>query len=176
MQGVSDPDLIQIYTQICDKKNKQDKSTYLLQAAQRFYVIGQNYQALQIVGYLESQSLTHRNLTDLKFLLGTRLANDAMITMRDRESRHLSTELTYPAAKALSNRIQQTLPNEILSKQTIQQQPTSNKESHNSKKVVHKTRQHITKPQATKAAQEVKPPNTTVKPTSTKPQTPFSNL
>lgn len=61
-----------------------------------------------------------------------------MITMRDRESRHLSTELTYPAAKALSNRIQQTLPNEILSKQTIQQQPTSNKESHNSKKAVHK--------------------------------------
>lgn len=70
MQGVSDPDLIQIYTQICDKKNKQDKSTYLLQAAQRFYVIGQNYQALQIVGYLESQSLTHRNLTDLKFFMG----------------------------------------------------------------------------------------------------------
>lgn len=174
MQGVSDADLIQIYTQICDKKNKQDKSPYLLQAAQRFYAIGQNYQALQLVGYLESQSLTHRNLTDLKFLLGARLANDAITTMRDHESRHLTAETTYPVAKNLTERIQQTLPNNILAKANSTAQVNTHKSIQNNKKTSQK-RQYSSKPQTTKT-HELRSPSTTVKPTSNKAQTPFSNL
>lgn len=162
MQGVSDINLIQIYTQICDKKNKQDKSPYLLQAAQRFYIIGQNYQALQLVEDLDSQSLTHPDLTDLKFLLGARLANDAITTMRDRESRQLTAETTYPAAKNLTERIQQTLP----AKQNSKAQVTRNKTRQNNKKTSQKTIK----------THELKSPGTAVKPTSSKAQTPFSNL
>ena len=40
--GVMDSQLINIYTQLCDKKNKDNKNAYLVQAAQRFQQLGLN--------------------------------------------------------------------------------------------------------------------------------------
>ncbi len=108
--GVMDSQLINIYTQLCDKKNKDNKNAYLVQAAQRFQQLGLNDRAIQIVNGLEQQNIHSPTLTDTKFLIGVKFANDALQQMREKESRSLSSDLTYPAAKFLIGDIQKSLP------------------------------------------------------------------
>lgn len=117
MQGVYDPDLIDIYKQACDKKNKENKVEYLIEAAHRFNMLDLNYHALQVIGELEANNIKSQDLTDLKFLAGSKLASDALNTMREDELRYLSKETTYPAAKKMREAIQHALPRYVLVEQ-----------------------------------------------------------
>lgn len=110
MVGINDVALINIYTQLCDKKNQDNQNAYLVQAAQRFQQLGLNYRAIQIVHGLELQNVHSNSLTDTKFLIAAKFANDALVQMREKESRSLSPELTYPAAKFLTADLQKSMP------------------------------------------------------------------
>lgn len=109
----TDPELLNIYRQICDRKNKKNielKSALSIQAAQRFQAIGKNLKALQWVEELRKQNVQHRDLTDVAFLAGVGISESNLQYMRNNEMRYLNAENTYPAAKKLSDHIQISLP------------------------------------------------------------------
>ena len=108
-----DSNLINIYSQICDKKNKKNivlQNELLIQAAQQYQKLGHNLKALQLVDSLRKQNIQHTALTDISFLAGVDIANKALQQMRNNEMRYLSLEGTYPAAKQLSDGIRASLP------------------------------------------------------------------
>lgn len=108
----TDPDLLNIYSQICDKKNKKNielKNELSIQAAQRFQQLGKNLKALQLVDSLRKQNIQHTALTDVSFLAGVGIAQSSLQHMRNHELRYLSPEMTYPAAKQLSESIRTSL-------------------------------------------------------------------
>ena len=107
--GETDSTLLQIYTQACDKKNKDNVNGYLAQAAQRFQQIGKNYKALQLVNELNSQQVQHSSLTDVKFLAGVAIANEALTQIREKEVRYLSDE-GYAPAVAFSEAVRKAKP------------------------------------------------------------------
>lgn len=110
--GESNPELIGIYAQLCDKKNKDSKNTFLLSAAQKFQQIGKNDKAIQIVNYLESQNVQSNELTDVKFLSGVGLAYDALNKMH-KESRTLTEDKTYPVALNFTEAVKKATPDSI---------------------------------------------------------------
>lgn len=112
--GESNPELLSIYSQLCDKKNKDNKNSILILAAQKFQQMGKNNKAMQIVSYLETQNIQSNELTDVKFLSGIGLAHDALNKMRNNEMRYLSEDGTYPVAKSLSDAIKQAAPSSVL--------------------------------------------------------------
>lgn len=108
----TDPDLLNIYSQICDKKNKKNielKNELFIQAAQKFQQLGKNLKALQLVDSLRKQNIQHTALTDVTFLAGVGIAQSSLQHMRNNELRYLSPEMTYPAAKQLSESIRTSL-------------------------------------------------------------------
>ena len=108
----TDPDLLNIYSQICDKKNKKNielKNELSIQAAQRFQQLGENLKALQLVDSLRKQNIQHTALTDVTFLAGVGIAQSSLQHMRNNELRYLSPEITYPAAKQFSDSIRTSL-------------------------------------------------------------------
>lgn len=107
--GETDPTLLQIYAQACDKKNKDNVNGYLAQAAQRFQQIGKNYKALQLVNELNAKQVHHSSLTDVKFLAGVAIANEALTQIRDKEVRYLSDE-GYAPAVAFSEAVKKAKP------------------------------------------------------------------
>lgn len=107
--GETDPSLLNIYAQVCDKKNKDNKNGYLAQAAQRFQQLGQNFKALQLVEQLNAQQVQHSSLTDVKFLAGIAIANQALTQIRDKEVRYLSEE-GYAPAMALAEAVKKAKP------------------------------------------------------------------
>lgn len=111
--GESDPALIQIYTQVCDKKNKGNNNGYLAQAAQRFQQLGRNYKALQLVNELNAKQVQHSSLTDVKFLASVAIANEALTQMRDKEVRYLSDD-AYAPAIAFSEAVQRAKPLSVI--------------------------------------------------------------
>nr|MCG4642121.1 hypothetical protein [Bifidobacterium bifidum] len=75
-----DSNLINIYSQICDKKNKKNvvlQNELLIQAAQQYQKLGHNLKALQLVDSLRKQNIQHTALTDISFLAGVDIANKA---------------------------------------------------------------------------------------------------
>lgn len=176
MQGIYDPNLISIYKQVCDKNNKDNKNTYLIQAAQRFNALGLNDHAMQLIGMLEAQKISNQSLTDVKFLVGTRLANDALQTMREKELRYLSEDVTYPAAKELMEAIQHALPSRVL----VEQAPKVTRPVPVSAVKVQDRLATVKTPRprpvpSVSAPPRVRPLVPQVKPAA-KPTTPFSNL
>ena len=108
----TDPDLLNIYSQICDKKNKKNielKNELFIQAAQKFQQLGKNLKALQLVESLRKQNIQHTALTDVTFLAGVGIAQNSLQHMRNNELRYLSPEMTYPAAKQFSESIRTSL-------------------------------------------------------------------
>lgn len=108
----TDPDLLNIYSQICDKKNKKNielKNELFIQAAQKFQQLGKNLKALQLVDSLRKQNIQHTALTDVTFLAGVGIAQSSLQHMRNNELRYLSPEMTYPAAKQFSESIRTSL-------------------------------------------------------------------
>ncbi len=116
VEGESDPALLGIYAQLCDKKNKDNKDNNMILAAQQFQKLGKNYKALQIVSELESNNIHSNTLTDVKFLAGVNLANSALNQMREKESRYLSNDDTYPAVKKFTDDVKGALPATVLEK------------------------------------------------------------
>ncbi|CAB1221466.1 hypothetical protein [Acinetobacter bouvetii] len=111
--GETDPDLLNIYSQICDKKNKKNivlQHELSIQAAQKFQAMGKNLKALQLVDQLREQNVQHSELTDVAFLAGIAIAENSLQHMRSQEMRYLKADSTYPAAKQLSDHIQHALP------------------------------------------------------------------
>ena len=107
--GETDATLLQIYAQVCDKKNKDNKNGYLAQAAQQFQKIGRNDKALRLVNELNANNIQHPSLTDVKFLAGVGIANEALAQMRGAEVRYLTDE-TYAPAIALNNAVKKARP------------------------------------------------------------------
>ncbi len=105
----TDTTLLQIYAQVCDKKNKDNKNGYLAQAAQQFQKIGKNYKALQLVNQLQANNVQHSTLTDVKFLAGIGIANEALTQIRGTEVRYLTDE-TYAPAIALNDAVKKAKP------------------------------------------------------------------
>lgn len=112
--GESNPELLSIYSQLCDKKNKDNKNSFLIMAAQKFQQMGKNNKAIQIVSYLETQNIQSNELTDVKFLSGIGLAHDALNKMRNNEMRYLTEDVTYPVAKSFSEEIKHAAPSSVL--------------------------------------------------------------
>lgn len=109
----TDPELLNIYRQLCDRKNNNNselKHDLSIQAAQRFQVLGKNLKALQWVEELHRQNIHSRELTDVAFLAGIAISESNLQYMRNNEMRYLNAESTYPAAKKLSDHIQISLP------------------------------------------------------------------
>lgn len=113
VNGEADHDLLSLYAQICDSKNKKNdelKNKLLVQAASRYQELGKSYKALQLVEELNARNINHTSLTDTRFLAGVSIANTALNHMRQEEMRYLSSDLTYPPAKDLSDIIRNSLP------------------------------------------------------------------
>ena len=104
----TDPDLLNINSQICDK-NIELKNELFIQAAQKFQQLGKNLKALQLVDSLRKQNIQHTALTDVTFLAGVGIAQSSLQHMRNNELRYLSPEMTYPAAKQFSESIRTSL-------------------------------------------------------------------
>lgn len=111
--GESDAALLKMYSEVCDKKNKDNKTAYLAQAAQRFQQLGKNYKALQLVNELQASNVQHSSLTDVKFLAGIAIANEALTQIRGAEVRYLTDE-TYLPAYAFSEAIKKAKPLSVI--------------------------------------------------------------
>lgn len=113
--GDSDADLISLYSQACDKKNRKNPEQLAqlqIQIAQKYQALGQNLKALQTVNQLRNQNINTPELTDIVFLAGTAISQNALNQMRTVELRALSVE-TYASAKLLAETIyfaQPTVP------------------------------------------------------------------
>ncbi len=138
VEGESDPTLLGIYAQLCDKKNKDNKDNNMILAAQQFQKMGKNYKALRIVSELESNNIHSNTLTDVKFLAGVNLANLALNQMRDKEVRYLSDD-TYPPAKAFTEIVNKAMPAPII----VESKP-KNDEEVKAKTYTTKTTKHYT--------------------------------
>ncbi len=116
VDGESDPDLLNIYAQVCDKKNTENKLLLLTQAANRFQQLGKPLKSLMLVDFLEKQNVNIAALTDVKFLIGVDLAKSSLTKMRENESRYLSVDKTYPPAKSFVDLYRTSLPSEEIVK------------------------------------------------------------
>lgn len=114
VMGETSPEILSIYAQVCDKKNKDKKDMLLVSAAEKFQQLGKNEKALQIVNLLESQNIQSTTLTDVKFLSGIGLANDALTKMRNTEVRYLTEDKTYPVAKNFVDAVKSAAPATVL--------------------------------------------------------------
>ena len=185
--GESDPTLIQIYSQVCDKKNKDNVNGYLAQAAQRFQQLGKNYKALQIVNELNAKNVHHSSLTDVKFMAGVAIANEALTQIREKEVRYLSDE-GYAPAIAFSDAVRKAKPLAVIeskvddstkrtSEPRAQRTPVRTPKQAAPKTVKPKTQTSKSTAQTTKP----KATTTTTKPAATTPakapaKNPFGNL
>ena len=175
--GESNPELLSIYSQLCDKKNKDNKNSILILAAQKFQQMGKSNKAMQIVSYLETQNIQSNELTDVKFLSGVSLVHDALNKMRNNEMRYLSEDGTYPVAKSLSDAIKQAAPSSVLVEKQ-QEVNTTNVKTSKSTRPVRSVRPTKTVRKAkvatptTKSTAPVKPKPTT----NSANQNPFGKL
>lgn len=134
VSGENDPVLLKTYSQICDKKNADNKNGYLVQAAQRFQQIGRSEKALALVQQLEAEKVQGNTLTDVKFLAATDIANDALQQMRQKEMRYLSSDITYPAANELIRSIDSAKPASVLLETALDNAEKNQMTSKSSKK------------------------------------------
>ena len=115
VSGESDPTLLGIYAQVCDKKNKDNKNAYLVQAAQQFQKLGRNLKALQLVNEMNANGLNYTSLTDVKFLAGIGIADQALNQIRNEDSRYLNDE-SYSAATKLNEAVKGAKPFSVIDK------------------------------------------------------------
>lgn len=110
--GDSDPELIGLYSQICDKKNKKNNEMMTdlhIQAAQKYQELGYSLKALQAVNQLRKQNINRQELTDVEFLAGIAVSQNALNQMRTIELRALS-ETSYAPAKKLAETVRFAQP------------------------------------------------------------------
>ncbi|MHC0018871.1 hypothetical protein ACW2B4_14070 [Acinetobacter pittii] len=109
-EGQNDPELLNIFKQVCDSDNTTQKNDLLAKAAMRFYQTNQPVKALNLASQLQSQNIRGSLITDVLFLSGVSIANNSLQQMRTQELRYLSNDLTYPPAKQLIENIHTAMP------------------------------------------------------------------
>ncbi|PTV44795.1 hypothetical protein [Acinetobacter pittii] len=109
-EGQNDPELLNIFKQVCDSDNTTQKNDLLAKAAMRFYQTNQPVKALNLASQLQSQNIRGSLITDVLFLSGVGIANNSLQQMRTQELRYLSNDLTYPPAKQLIENIHTAMP------------------------------------------------------------------
>ena len=179
VNGEIDHNLLSLYAQICDSKNKKNdelKSNLLIQAASRYQELGKSYKALQLVEELNARNINHTSLTDTRFLAGVSIANTALKHMRQEEMRYLSADLTYPPAKDLSDIIRSSLPAPDTSdaKAVVINVPkkSTRKTASSTKQTTKKTTAQVAKPKKVEKVQKVQSTEVTSKPNTN----PFNSL
>ncbi|MCT9980770.1 hypothetical protein M2R48_20840 [Acinetobacter sp. I-MWF] len=166
VEGETNPELLAVYSQLCDKKNKDNKNKLLVSAAEKFQQIGKNDKAIQIVNYLETQNIQSNELTDVKFLAGIGLASDALNKMRTREMRYLTEDKTYPVAKSFTDAVRQAMPAAVLVEKNQESAPVV--ERARPQKLSRPQKNRATPTRSTPAAKPAtKPTATPAKPKST---------
>lgn len=121
--GQTDQALLKIYQQVCDKSNAGQVNDLLAQAAMRMYELKQPMNALTLANELQQKNIQGATLTDVTFLASVDIANNALQHMRTDEMRYLSTELTYPPAKQLSENIRTALPAPVITTKAVEEAP-----------------------------------------------------
>lgn len=109
-EGQNDPELLNIFKQVCDSDNITQKNDLLAKAAMRFYQTNQPVKALNLASQLQSQNIRGSLITDVLFLSGVSIANNSLQQMRTQELRYLSNDVTYPPAKQLIENIHTAMP------------------------------------------------------------------
>ncbi len=109
-EGQNDPELLNIFKQVCDSDNTTQKNDLLAKAAMRFYQTNQPVKALNLASQLQSQNIRGSLITDVLFLSGVSIANNSLQQMRTQELRYLSNNVTYPPAKQLIENIHTAMP------------------------------------------------------------------
>ncbi|MFA2887784.1 hypothetical protein [Acinetobacter pittii] len=109
-EGQNDPELLNIFKQVCDSDNPTQKNDLLAKAAMRFYQTNQPVKALNLASQLQSQNIRGSLITDVLFLSGLSIANNSLQQMRTQELRYLSNDVTYPPAKQLIENIHTAMP------------------------------------------------------------------
>ena len=109
-EGQNDPELLNIFKQVCDSDNATQKNDLLAKAAMRFYQTNQPVKALNLASQLQSQNIRGSLITDVLFLSGVSIANNSLQQMRTQELRYLSNDVTYPPAKQLIENIHTAMP------------------------------------------------------------------
>ncbi len=115
-ENQTDQVLLGIYQQACDKDNAARVNDLLAQAAMRMYELKQPMNALSLATHLQKQNVRSTTLTDVTFLAGVAIANEAVERMRSSEMRYLSHDITYPPAKELMSNIHVAYPTPVASK------------------------------------------------------------
>ncbi|RZG46474.1 hypothetical protein EXU28_09285 [Acinetobacter wuhouensis] len=173
--GETSPELLSIYAQVCDKKNKDNKDMLLVSAAEKFQQLGKNDKALQLVNFLEGQNIQSTTLTDVKFLAGISLAKDALNKMINTEVRYLTEDKTYPVAKSFVDAVKSAAPAAILVEKQESQASSVTKTTKPAKVKPAKTLRPTTPTRAvTTVAPSVKPPK--AQPATSAPKNPFGDL
>ena len=167
VEGETNPELLAVYSQLCDKKNKDNKNKLLVSAAEKFQQIGKNDKAIQIVNYLETQNIQSNELTDVKFLAGIGLASDALSKMRTREMRYLTEDKTYPVAKSFTDAVRHAMPAAVLVEKNQESAPVV--ERARPQKVSRPQKSRTTPTRSTPAAKPATKPTAT--PAKPKPAT-----
>jgi len=109
-EGQNDPELLNIFKQVCDSDNTTQKNDLLAKAAMRFYQTNQPVKALNLASQLQSQNIRGSLITDVLFLSGVSIANNSLQQVRTQELRYLSNDVTYPPAKQLIENIHTAMP------------------------------------------------------------------
>ena len=110
--GETDPTLIDLYQQLCDKSAKKNiplQHELNTQIAKRYVELGSHLKALNLIDQLHRQQQYNQTLTDLSFMAGIAISSNALQQMRSTEVRALN-ETTYPQAKLLAENIQFAKP------------------------------------------------------------------
>lgn len=110
IEGQTDPELLNLFKQVCDTDNSTQKNDLLAKAAMRFYQTNQPVKALNLANQLQSQNVRGSLLTDVLFLSGVSIANNSLQQMRSQEMRYLTNDVTYPPAKQLIENIHTAMP------------------------------------------------------------------
>lgn len=110
IEGQTDPELLNLFKQVCDTDNSTQKNDLLAKAAMRFYQTNQPVKALNLANQLQSQNIRGSLLTDVLFLSSVSIANSSLQQMRSQEMRYLTNDGTYPPAKQLIENIHTAMP------------------------------------------------------------------
>ena len=129
--GDTNAELIELYTQLCDKKNKQNVeqlTDFKIAIAQNYQEHGNNLKALQALNQLRSLNINTPQMTDIEFLAGTSISQHALNQMRSVELRPIS-ESNYQPAKELAESIHYAQPVISVKKGTEYSEPLLKKKA-----------------------------------------------
>lgn len=165
-EGQNDPELLNIFKQVCDSDNTTQKNDLLAKAAMRFYQTNQPVKALNLASQLQSQNIRGSLITDVLFLSGVSIANNSLQQMRTQELRYLSNDVTYPPAKQLIENIHTAMP----APNPSSFKASSESSSDDNEKRIYK-KQYVTRNKASASRTSNKRVSSPAKTTTVKPKT-----